>query len=169
MDLFFCGKEKCSCPADRCHMHRVLRFLLFIVDGEFAISAGHTGHTRHELAPGPRELPPSLHNPFASLPPEHPPSPVYLLCIDLVSQGFVPAPPPPPHCPCSFRLHFPVPTSSVALCASLGLLDSALTPPHCSAFTPQRLLTVLLAQRLRRGCSEPHNPLSTLARLTSWV
>ena len=49
----------------------ILRFLLFIVDGKFAISAGHT---RHELAPGPRELLSSLRNPFVSLSSERHPS-----------------------------------------------------------------------------------------------
>lgn len=125
----FLWEGKCSCPADRCHMHRVLRFLLFIVDGEFAISAGHTGHTRHELAPGPRELPPSLHNPFASLPPEPPPSPVYLLCIDLVSQGFVPGPPHTVPVPLGSTFRSPPHLSPSLLLwvAAVCLLDSALT------------------------------------------
>lgn len=43
-------------------------FFLFIVDGKFAISARQTGHTRHELAPGPKELLLSLPATFVSCP-----------------------------------------------------------------------------------------------------
>lgn len=49
----------------------VLRFLIFIVDGKFAISAGHS---RHELAPGPRDLRPLSVILRVSLSSEHHPS-----------------------------------------------------------------------------------------------
>lgn len=50
------GKENASARQIDAICTSLLRFLLFIVDGKFAFSAGHT---QHELASGPRELPSS--------------------------------------------------------------------------------------------------------------
>lgn len=55
--FFLNGKENASARQIDAICTGVLRFFLFIVDGKFAISArqtGQTGHTRHELAPGPK-------------------------------------------------------------------------------------------------------------------
>jgi hypothetical protein len=67
--FFLNGKENASARQIDAICTGVLRFFfLFIVDGKFAISARQTGHTRHELAPGPKELLLSLPATFVSCP-----------------------------------------------------------------------------------------------------
>lgn len=127
VDFFFFlnGKENGSARQIDAICTGVLRFSLFIVDGKFAISARQTGHTRHELAPGPKGLLLSLRYLCLLSSERHPLFP-FFLSIGLVFLLRVLSLTPPHAAPVPFQLLLPVPIYHL-LCFSLCVLTHPLS------------------------------------------